>query len=94
MHLRPSPDENPKSGLSFFLAVAAALGRVFLMGCGCSMGGVVSDSAVGEERGRRAELFQLDGRARERLLRALAGTETISGLKIAAALRVAVGCGD
>lgn len=85
MHFRPSPEDTPTSGLSFFLAVAA-LGGGFLMGCGGPAVVVISGSVVGE-RGRRRELFQLDGTARERLLRALAGTETMSGLKIAAAFR-------
>lgn len=89
MHFRPSPGDAPASGQSFFFAVAVALMVAFFPGCGGVAATAKTSSSEEEvvgERGRRRELFQLVGTAaRERLLRALAGTETMSGLKISAA---------
>lgn len=86
-HFRPSPGlPAPPSGFSFFFGAAF---RVFLPtvdaagGSGCGSETTTSDDSgedsVGERRRRRE--VQLQGAARDRLLRALAGTN-MSGLNI------------
>lgn len=94
-HFRPSPGPPPgPSGLSFFLGADFTVFFPVVDGGGNGDAGPLettsdcSEDDVGWERRRRREV-QLHGAARDRLLLALAGTET-SGLNIGLLLVVVV----